>query len=224
MAVSPAPPKKTGKKGGESDSQAFSAARMVQDYLELCADPSKDLQRWFAEDKKKPFFRATQQSRHDRPINAAKLFRNALQELSDRVGAQNDRGQNLPHVPDRQGTGVAGLERVRHVQASGAESLARPGSAQDSDITEEAHELGRAFDELSLLVSKHLEAAAKTTRKHEFAAAKRAILAERDRAAQHLVEEFKQAQHARRKQDANRPEGTAVNFGEARAAGPPEPR
>jgi hypothetical protein len=197
---------------------------MVRDYLDLCRDPSKDLQRWFAEDKKKPFFRATQ-SRHDRHSNAAtfqlptrakpatQFFRHALHELSSRVGAQNGSGQNLAHVPDRQRARVAGLERLQHVQAE-RESLARPGSAQGDGGAEEARELGRAFGELSRLVSKQLAAAARTGSKQEFAAAKRAILEERDRAARHLVEEFRNARHAMHKrQEARRP-------GQAPARGP----
>jgi len=193
----PAPKKR--RKTQQGDGDRFTARNFAADYLRLCQNPTKDLRRWIAEDKKKGFgsgrriettARRETTHAHDAIKNppladADRLCRQPLQQLRgglDAHGRERGQADNLfarsragPHRYD-------GLRSVRgQADAGSLGPLADDRAGPDLSFRDERSALSSLYAGKIEVLKRNLPA-------REIAAAIRALLDERSAAFRALGE------------------------------------
>ena len=139
-------PRKRTKSGGDSTSVApLTVAGIVGDYLALCQNPLQDLQRWIAEDKKRPagtgrVFQQTttregtnvSDTTHTGVANAHGIRRQSLPPLRGGLDAHRERGRGSDRVLARPRASAGRYDQLRSLRgeaATGAAAGTATGSA-----------------------------------------------------------------------------------------------
>ena len=138
----PAPTPRRGRKvrrSGGQGARSFTTGALAEDYLRLCRDPLRDLQRWMDEDKKRGRVgrgvqlitrRGEDAAKNTTPAadylaHADRLRREPLHELQGRLDTDRAGGRSTRSVPGRQRACARRYDGLQQVQ--GAErSRTRP--------------------------------------------------------------------------------------------------
>ena len=221
----PRPHKRT-KSGGDSTSVApLTVAGIVGDYLALCQNPLQDLQRWLAEDKKRPagtgrVFQPTttregthvSDTTHTGVANAHGIRRQPLPPLRGGLDAHRERGRGSDRVLARSRAGVGRYDPLRQVRREAAVG-ARTGSVGSvaTGLTAPRGDIGAdllfrgARAEIVALFAAKIEATRRSLPAREITAAVRALVEERRAAVRAIGEHRRAAQvAAHERRDAER--------------------
>jgi hypothetical protein len=108
---------------------------LVEDYLKLCRDPARDLQRWLAEDDKRagiperriqPTIGKEYDHAHASTViimaDAAGLRRDALPQLRSGLDAHRQGGRSGDGLSSQSRAGAGGNDRLRSLRGQGAET------------------------------------------------------------------------------------------------------
>ena len=140
--LAPAPVRRRRKKGGSGGARAYTARALTADYLDLCRDPTRDIQRWIEEDRKDRGRRrddpkattktTTKGGKHvhaekqtDTVARAVRVRGKQLHEVRSRMGPpQQERGVS-GNLPARSRSGSAGHGSVRSLRPARNADLGR---------------------------------------------------------------------------------------------------
>jgi hypothetical protein len=183
------------RRRSRGDGDRFGARILATDYLELCHNPTKDLRRWIAEDKRfsgraaRGFFFTVRETRgHASAIrqttlaNADRLCRQPLQELRGGLDADGQRGRRSDRVPSRPGAGVSRYDELRQVRKE------RRGTGVSRDGPDSFAAANAAIHQF---YSAKIEATRRRMPAREVSAAIRALLDEQSAAFRALAERKK---------------------------------
>ncbi len=186
----PAPkPRKRVKSGDDGKGGGFTAGEIAADYLSLCHDPLNNLERWLAEDKKRPSARgrvyqpAKEAKQHAFDTtkavlgNADGLRRQPLHPVQGGVGSHRERGGQAHGLLGRPGAGVGRHDGLQQVSAEGTGLASRGG---------ESGSYGAEADAISAEFARKLDGLRRRLAKWEIPAAIRALKNDRAVALQAL--------------------------------------
>ena len=155
-AHAPEPRRKAKTAGGGG--RQFKVRGVVEDYLELCRNPSKDWRRWLAEDPRerragqdfrrlivKGGIYADAQRTKSVVAKAAGLRGESLPALRSGVDTDGDRGRGADRLPTRSRASAGRDDGLRPVRAEAGEGLGFPSGAAGCSYEAEAAEINALF-------------------------------------------------------------------------------
>jgi hypothetical protein len=170
---------------------------LVEDYLELCRNPSKDLVRWIAEDKKRPggagrrFQSITSKwENHAAPstenpvAHAHGLRRQSLPSMQNGLDADGQRGRPDNRLFARSRAGAGRYDRLRPARAETNARLDGPG---DTAVTQ-AFAFKSEQAALGAFYGAKIEALKRSVAPRDLAVALKALFAERSAAFRALAD------------------------------------
>ena len=189
----PAPTRRRGRKarqGGEARGRSFTTGALAEDYLRLCRDPLRDLQRWMDEDKKRkgaghraqPITKRGDDAGKDTTrtenhlVNAQGLRGEPLHELQGRMDAHGDDGRRLDGLSARPRASASRYDGLRQVRAEGR---AGDGLGRSSGDAAELFALGSELAAVSSYYAAKIVAVRRGFTPRDIAAAVRAIRSSR---------------------------------------------
>jgi hypothetical protein len=203
----PAPKPRRGRKarrGGGQGARSFTAGALAEDYLRLCRDPLRDLQRWMDEDKKRGRAGRGVQLITRRGEDAAKDTTTAANYLAQ---ANRLRGQPLPAMQGRldadraergRADGLlarprAGAGRYDGLQPVRAAPRAAAGLIGGDAVAGASFRLGIELDAVSSYYAAKIAAVKRGLSPRDIAGAVRAVLNEQAGAVRAVLEKWNAA-------------------------------
>ena len=203
-------PRKRTRSGGDSKSaRPLTVSGIVADYLALCRNPLQDLQRWIAEDKKRPggprrvFQPPTNREGKDVAdttktglANAHGIRGHPLPKLRGGLDTHRKRGRGSDRVLARSRARFGRYDRLRSLRgeeaagAGGGVTAPRSGGDAGADLS-----FRGARAAVAALYAAKIEATRRSLPPREIAAALRALVEER-RAAMRAIDEHHRAAQA----------------------------
>jgi hypothetical protein len=193
----PAPAPRKRRKTGKGDGDRATPQAIVEDYLELCADPSKDLLGWLAAGERR------RSGRQQQPItrkgnNYADTTKQeladangirglALREVQIWMDAHRQGGRGADGVPARsQRTGFGRYDKLRPARGEATTALAAPRASGDTGAPDAS--LNGEHAALSAFYGAKIEATRRSLPAREVSAAIRAIFDEQSAAFRALAD------------------------------------
>lgn len=202
----PAPTPRRGRKvrrSGGQGARSFTTGALAEDYLRLCRDPLRDLQRWMDEDKKRGRVgrgvqlitrRGEDAAKNTTPAadylaHADRLRREPLHELQGRLDTDRAGGRSSRSVPGRQRACARRYDGLQQVQ--GAERTGRDLSHSTDEAAAGAScGLGIELDAVSAYYAAKIAAVKRGLSPRDVAGAVRAIMNEQAGALRAVLEKW----------------------------------
>lgn len=198
----------------------YAARKLTSDHLKLCHNPTKDLRRWLAEDKKRPYGGGPITPRRETTPHDPRTHRAALAD-ADRIRRQplphlrggldaHRQGRMFDRVPARPRASSSGYDELRPLRVEGASGrlIRRGDGATVAAGNGEQAALAAFFrakgEALRRSLPRHEIAAALRALEHERAAMMKAIT-DRRHGAQAAAQEKRQSEREARRGGASPP-------------------
>jgi len=212
VTTRPAPTPRRGRKarrGGGQGARRFTTGALAGDYLRLCRDPLRDLQRWMDEDLRRGRAgrgaqlitrRGDDAAKDTTPaqsylVNTQGLRGQPLHELQGRLDAHGDDGRHTHGLSARPRAGLAGydgLQQVRADERAGVDlSRATGEAAADTSFT-----FGDELAAVSSIYAAKIAAVRRTLNPRDIAAAVRALRNEQAGAVRAVMQRWSAAKRA----------------------------
>ena len=217
----PAAPKprrgRKARRGGGSTARSFTTGALAEDYLRLCRDPLRDLQRWMDEDKKRGragrgvqlITRRGDDAAKDTTraenylVNAQRLRGQPLHELQGRLDADRRGGRSHHGLPARPRAGVSRYDGLRQVRAEGSAGSDLSRSTDDA-AAGASFRLGIELDAVSDFYAAKIAAVRHGISPRDIAGAVRAIRNEQAGAVRAVLEKWNTGRAMTKKRQATR--------------------
>jgi hypothetical protein len=229
----PAPAPRKRRKTGKGDGDRATPQAIVEDYLELCADPSKDLLGWLAAGERRRSGRQQQpitkkgndyadNTKQSRMADANGIRGHALPPMQVWLDANRQRGRGADGVPARsRRAGFGRYDGLRPVRGE-ATGLAAHRASADTGAPDSS--LNGEHAALSAFYGAKIEATRRSLPAREVSAAIRAILDEQSAAFRALADRKGVASKASRERGHGARIAAREATGRERAGFPPMAR